>query len=79
MGMFDTVLFECPKCKAEIDAQSKAGHSVLDTFDYWLVPKVVAEDVARRPVNCESCKSMYKPIKIFEYKRLVTLNLRPWR
>lgn len=79
MGMFDTVLFECPKCRAEIDAQSKAGHNNLDTFDYWLVPKSVAEDVSRRPVNCGNCKSLFKPVKIFEYKRLVTLNLRPWR
>lgn len=45
MGMFDTVVAECPKCAAQIEFQSKAGPCVLQRYSAHNVPPEVAQDI----------------------------------
>jgi transcription elongation factor Elf1 len=67
MGMFDTVRFDCPRCDAPVEVQSKAAECTLTDF-YSLtpfdasvvVPDRVAEDVKGRFVRCDDCEATFK-------------------
>jgi len=59
--MYDTVILKCPKCKKEIDAQTKSGDCLLRYFDFPgegdnPAPNDVMYDVNRHaPHICEDC------------------------
>ncbi len=55
MSSFDTVRFDCPKCTAKIDVQSKAGRRKLTLFDATRVPYEIAGDIFGAQVKCDSC------------------------
>lgn len=58
MGMFDRIMFDCPNCGKEIEAQSKSGNCSLASYDIHHVPEDVAEDRNRHaPFRCECGKS----------------------
>jgi len=54
MGMFDSVIAECPSCGEEIEFQSKAGDCGLKRYHFSNVPPEVAADVDEDSRNC-SC------------------------
>lgn len=56
MGMFDTVYFECPKCKTNTEEQSKSGDCMLDTYSLETAPFTVVADILG-PVWCENCQT----------------------
>lgn len=60
MGMFDSVMFTCPKCRKLIEEQSKAGECRLNTFSENEVPLVIALDIINSIVYCQECKESYK-------------------
>ncbi|MHA2066687.1 MAG: hypothetical protein ACXABY_20130 [Candidatus Thorarchaeota archaeon] len=62
MGVFDSVRFDCPNCKAEkaIEAQSKAGECSLRLFDPRNVPVEIAVDLFNQNVYCYQCNHTYK-------------------
>ena len=45
MGMFDTVVVECPSCQRKLDFQSKAGKCNLQKYVLADVPIAIAEDL----------------------------------
>jgi hypothetical protein len=53
MSLFDSVIFKCPNCGADIEAQSKAGYCRLDRFVPREVPLVVALSIEGETVSCE--------------------------
>ena len=59
MGGFDFIIFKCPKCGADIEAQSKGGECCLITYHADSVPADVASDANRHPIYCDQCGSQF--------------------
>jgi predicted RNA-binding Zn-ribbon protein involved in translation (DUF1610 family) len=59
MGMFDSVLFECPECGNTIEEQSKAGNCHLDRFDQSGVPINIAVSIEGDMVYCAECSNSF--------------------
>ena len=70
MGMFDRVMFECPrkKCDGEIEFQSKAGACHMLNYDGDLhddtIPPPIAYDLNDDVAYCDKCR---KPV-VFKSK-----------
>ena len=61
MGMFDTVMVDCPKCGAPVEAQSKGGECDLRTYTLETAPADVLSDVNRHaPHKCEACSTRFR-------------------
>lgn len=61
MGMYDSVIFPCPHCDGEVEAQSKAGECSLRRIEHWKVPKLIAEDIVGQEVRClDGCKKDFQ-------------------
>ena len=45
MGMFDSVIAECPKCGKKLEFQSKAGSCNLVQYPSYSVPAEIAIDL----------------------------------
>ena len=55
MGMFDSVVVNCPKCGEETEFQSKSGDCFLNVFTLEDCPNDVFSDINRHsPYKC-SC------------------------
>jgi len=58
MGLYDTILFNCPNCGAEYGAQSKSGECILGSYERHAVPVEVCYDANRHsPFECDCGKS----------------------
>lgn len=61
MGMFDTVLIECPVCGTKTSYQSKIGECNLNTYTLHNAPLLVLADVKdecdRDRLYCEKCNT----------------------
>lgn len=56
MGMFDTVLVDCPECGKEYGFQSKSGECLMRTYTLSNCPADVMMNVNRHaPVKCGKC------------------------
>jgi hypothetical protein len=65
MGMFDSVLVDCPQCHSTIEFQSKAGECILATFSHFTAPFAILADLQNQSASCEKCG------------RVVALKIRP--
>jgi predicted RNA-binding Zn-ribbon protein involved in translation (DUF1610 family) len=54
MGMFDTVLIECPQCKRVIKEQTKSGDCNLRTYQLEDAPAKVLMGISDR-YSCPNC------------------------
>jgi hypothetical protein len=71
MGCYETILFKCPACGAQLEAQSKSGPCLLETFQHTSVPIDVAQDANRHaPFECECGKKW-----MFDIPPLEPVNL----
>ena len=52
MGLYDSVMFSCPKCHEKVYVQSKAGECLLQTFLSATVPVEVASDILDQTFYC---------------------------
>jgi len=59
MGMYDTVIFNCPKCNGVIEEQSKAGERLLNNYSANEVPVDIANDIIYGEVYCGNCCTTY--------------------
>ena len=60
MGMFDSIIFYCPDCAEEIEAQTKSGDGLLRRYLHTLVPYEAAIDCNRHaPFECPVCCSVW--------------------
>ena len=56
MGMFDTLVANCPKCNTKNLFQSKGGDCILEFYDLSDCPDDVMSDANRHaPMPCEKC------------------------
>lgn len=62
MGMFDTVVTNCPKCRQTNEIQTKAGDRCLDVFDIDSVPVEIARNLHGQEHWCDKCGHKYKTI-----------------
>ena len=75
MGMFDSVMAKCPKCKHELEYQTKTGACMLarygikpkkgkkpNLFEFEYPSPDVAMGVDRLVVRCQFCNSRVKMI-----------------
>lgn len=60
MGLYDTILFPCPNCGHQMEAQSKSGPCALSRFSHDHVPASIAADANRHaPFTCPGCGAEY--------------------
>lgn len=68
MGMFDTVVFTCPRCDSVLEEQSKAGECVLSRHNNDQVPPEIAKDIEGTDVYCDEdgggCGSTFKIVAL---------------
>ena len=76
MGMFDSVLFDCPGCGTELDIQSKAGNCLLNRYRMPDIPPAIAGDIINREVVCHNIKCR-KVFKVAGY--VLILGLQPFK
>jgi NMD protein affecting ribosome stability and mRNA decay len=57
MGMFDSVMVDCPTCGHKIEHQSKVGDCVLDVFSLENAPYDVAISILNEPEFCRKCEN----------------------
>lgn len=54
MGLYDSIIYQCPKCRREVVAQTKSGACLLRYFKLLDAPEDVLDDVNRHaPYTCE--------------------------
>jgi len=60
MGMFDTVIVKCPKCKSKYECQTKSGECLLSVYSLKKCPDDILADVNRHsPYSCD-CGTLFK-------------------
>ena len=55
MGMYDTLVTNCPKCGSRISFQSKAGDCSLAEYSIFNVPAQIALDCKEDIEQCPNC------------------------
>lgn len=55
MGMFDTVLYKCPKCGSDEELQTKSGDCILGKYPLRSIPVDIAKALDGRGEPCSSC------------------------
>ena len=56
MGMYDSVIIDCPYCGENLEFQSKAGLCELQAFSSRDVPPDIAEDLINTEQECKCGK-----------------------
>jgi hypothetical protein len=60
MGLYDTIIVNCPDCNEEHFSQSKSGDCLLRTFNLKDCPDGVFGDINRHsPYECD-CGTVFK-------------------
>jgi len=62
MGMYDTILYCCPKCDQMIEHQSKGGACQLQNFQPDKVPMDVAASIKGELIYCTGCQRWWEII-----------------
>ena len=59
MGMFNTIIVDCPNCQEEVEMQSKSGRSLLmGTFNINNVRFSEIEGILGEDFKCRNCGHM---------------------
>lgn len=66
MGMFDSVMVECPKCTCEIEFQSKAGECTLRAYKEDNIPNAIAVDIEGHVQECFKCGTKLRAVLIMK-------------
>lgn len=53
MGMFDSLIVQCPKCQEDVEFQSKAGPCNLNKYDMDDCSPSVAVDLIGQHTQCQ--------------------------
>lgn len=56
MGMFDSLVVECPNCRDEIEFQSKSGECMLTIYNKYNISPYVAIGMDYDIIKCGKCK-----------------------
>lgn len=60
MGCFDSLFIKCPRCKTELEFQSKSGCCGLNSYDALHLPIEVAVGMDGLVVKCKHCRRKWK-------------------
>jgi len=60
MGMFDSLYVNCPKCKKQLEFQSKSGECLLSVYTKESLTPQVAIGMNGDIVKCKSCGNSFK-------------------
>jgi len=63
MGLYNTVVFSCPKCSGRIEEQSKAEEGFREFYSSE-VPELTAIDILGGLVWCKDCNISYQIVNI---------------
>lgn len=77
MGVYDSVLFRCPRCQAEIEYQTKAGDCHLKDYDMAVVPVKIAVAIEGDPIVCPHCSNQFTIAVDAFMSRNLPLYLKP--
>ena len=61
MGMYDTLVVNCPQCGSRVHFQSKAGECSLTEYSIFNVPAQIAVDCEN---DVEICPNCCKPVNL---------------
>ena len=64
MGMFDSLIVQCPECGKDIDFQSKAGDCVLEVYGLDNCPASILGDLANESETCECGRVVTMKVQI---------------
>lgn len=78
MGSFDTVLFMCPNCRADVNVQSKEGECRNQTFKHQQVPTAITLSIQDTTVQCDECKSLLL-IESYSVPNTVYMQVIPYK
>ena len=78
MGMFDSVVFDCPGCGELILVQSKAGECTLAEIPARSVPLGIAEDISGEVAYCEACGGRWTIIVPGGERKTIPMSLVEW-
>jgi len=77
MGMFDSVLVPCPKCKKYELFQSKGGACMMAVYKFEDVPPDVLSDINRHsPYRCHLCDT-YFAVKVSAKGKAKSVKVKP--
>lgn len=76
MGMFDTVVTNCPKCGERNEIQTKAGDCCLDVYEIDSVPVEIARSLDGQERWCDKCGHKYKTVWPSRVPARVAMDVR---
>lgn len=59
MGLFDSVMVPCPKCKKHVEFQSKAWECQMNVYTLETAPAEILTDIMNDPEYCQSCGNWF--------------------
>ena len=59
MGMFDSLIVQCPGCGKDVEFQSKAGDCLLKVYNLSSVPLAIAHDLDGEEDVCLNCHTKF--------------------
>jgi endogenous inhibitor of DNA gyrase (YacG/DUF329 family) len=77
MGMYDSVMVNCPKCGTLVELQSKAGKCKMEKYSVYEVPPEIAIDIDGHSESCNNCGThvvIRMPFKIASVCMIVDNN-----
>lgn len=73
MGVYNTVIFSCPRCNNRIEVQSKADDG-FNEFDSDDVPPATADDIEGQLAWCDRCHNGWMIVAV-QPRRSVKMRL----
>ena len=58
MGMFNTIIVECPNCGKEIEFQTKSGTKMLERYYIDKVPEEEIQGILGQTERCYECNQI---------------------
>ena len=75
MGMFDTVIFKCPRCGKEVQEQTKVGRCVLAYYEEKEVPVGIAQSLDGDTICCYECNGVFTIKSEYPFPTTVPMKL----
>jgi len=75
MGVYDTVLINCPNCGLESEFQSKSGACILEHYTLENCPDDVMTNVNRHSPSLCECGTLFE-VDIHNRKAVIVNNIK---
>lgn len=78
MGMFDSVYLKCPKCKTDLEIQTKSGHCLLNSYELDEVPVEIARSLNGSTEKCYKCGHETTLEAVDEIPTHIKMKIKDW-